>query len=105
LGVPHGAGRAMGPGPDRRTASDSSTSAALVDDVRRARACRLDRAGTEAPDGWAAAQCRAAVSLTGGAGLSVGAVESAGACGPAREESGVGRAQINSKVLHLFELV
>jgi hypothetical protein len=34
-----------------------------------------------------------------------GAVESAGARGPAREESGVGRAQMNSKVLHLFELV
>jgi hypothetical protein len=34
-----------------------------------------------------------------------GAVESAGARGPAREESGVGRAQINSKVLPLFELV
>jgi hypothetical protein len=34
-----------------------------------------------------------------------GAVESAGARGPACEESGVGRAQMNSKVLHLFELV
>jgi hypothetical protein len=45
--------------------------------------------GREAPDGWAAAQCRAAVPLTGGAGLSAGAVESAGARGPAREESGV----------------
>jgi hypothetical protein len=28
-----------------------------------------------------------------------------GACGPAREGAGVGRAQLNSKVLHLFELV
>jgi hypothetical protein len=34
-----------------------------------------------------------------------GVVESAGARGPAREESRVGRAQMNSKVLHLFELV
>jgi hypothetical protein len=45
------------------------------------------------------------VPLTGGAGLSVGAVESTGARGPVREESGVDRAQINSNVLHLFELV
>jgi hypothetical protein len=34
-----------------------------------------------------------------------GAVESTGARGPAGEESGVDRAQMNSKVLHLFELV
>jgi hypothetical protein len=53
-----------------------------------ARACRPDRAGREAPDGWAVAQCRAAVSLTGEVGLSVGAEESAGARGPAREGNG-----------------
>jgi hypothetical protein len=53
-----------------------------------ARACRPDRAGREAPDGWATAQCRAAVSLIGGAGLSAGAEESAGARGPVREENG-----------------
>jgi hypothetical protein len=29
----------------------------------------------------------------------------AGACGPAREGTEVGRTQLNSKVLHLFELV
>jgi hypothetical protein len=46
-------------------------------------------AGREAPDGWAVAQCRAAVPLTGGVGLSTGAVESAGARGLVREESGV----------------
>jgi hypothetical protein len=57
-------------------------------------------------DRWAAAQCRAAVPLTGGSGLSAGAVRGrAGACGPAREGTEVGRAQLNSKVLHLFELV
>jgi hypothetical protein len=54
-----------------------------------ARACRPDRAGREGADGWAAAQRRAKVPLTGGAGLSAGAVESADARGPAREESGV----------------
>jgi hypothetical protein len=60
----------------------------LVGYVRRARACRTER-GREASDGWAAAQCRAAVPLTGGAGLSAGTVESAGARGPTREESRV----------------
>jgi hypothetical protein len=54
----------------------------------RVRASRTER-GREAPDGWAAAQCRATVPLTGGLSLSAGAVESAGARGPAREESGV----------------
>jgi hypothetical protein len=59
-----------------------------------ARACagRTER-WREASDGWAAAQCRAAVPLTGGAGLSAGAVESAGARGLAREESGVAEAR------------
>jgi hypothetical protein len=73
----------VGPGPDQRSSLDSGLSAALTDDMRRTRACRPDSAGREAPDGWAAAQCRAVVSLTGGAGLS------AGARGPAREESGL----------------
>jgi hypothetical protein len=36
---------AVGPGPDWRTAPDSGPSAALTGDVRRARACRPDRAG------------------------------------------------------------
>jgi hypothetical protein len=82
-------GGAMGPGPDRRASPGSGPSAVLVGDVRRVRVCRPDRAGREGADGWVAAQCRAAVPLTGGAGLSAGAVESAGVCGPAREESGV----------------
>jgi hypothetical protein len=82
-------GGAVGPSPDRRTALGSGPSAALAGDVRRARTCRPDRAGREGADKWATAQCRAAVSLTGGAGLSAGTVESAGARGPAREESGV----------------
>jgi hypothetical protein len=67
-------GGAMGPSPDRRTMPGSSPSAALAGDVRRARACRPDRAGREGADGWATAQCRASVPLTGGAGLSPGAV-------------------------------
>jgi hypothetical protein len=63
-------GGAVGPGPDRQTALGSGPSAALAGDVRRARVCRPDRAGREMTDRWAAAQCRAAVPLTGGAGLS-----------------------------------
>jgi hypothetical protein len=52
-------------------------------------ACRPDRAGREGADGWAAAQYRAVVPLTGGSGLLAGAVESTGAYGSAREESRV----------------
>jgi hypothetical protein len=48
----------------------------------RARAGRIERE-REASDGWVVTKCRAAVPLTGGTGLS------AGARGPAREESGV----------------
>jgi hypothetical protein len=62
----------VGPDPDRRSSPGSGPSATLMDNVRRARTCRPDRAGREAPDGWAAAQCRAAVPLTGGADLSAG---------------------------------
>jgi hypothetical protein len=82
-------GSAMGPGPDQRVSPGSGPSAALAGDGRRTRACRPDRAGREGANRWAAAQCRAVVPLTGGASLSAGAVESAGARGPAREESGV----------------
>jgi hypothetical protein len=82
---------AVGPGPDRRSSPGSGLSTALAGDVRRACASRPDRAGREGGDGWAAAQCRAAVPLTGGAGLSAGAVESAVSRGPAREEGGVGK--------------
>jgi hypothetical protein len=89
VGVPHGTGGAVGPGLDWRASPGSGPSVALAGDVRRVRACRPDRAGREGADRWAAAQCRAVVPLTGGAGLSAGAVESAGARGPAREESGV----------------
>jgi hypothetical protein len=80
---------AVGPGPNRRTAPGSGPSAANTGDVRRARACRPDRAEREGVDGWAAAQCRAAVPLTGGASLSAGAVECVVTRGPAREEGGV----------------
>jgi hypothetical protein len=79
----------MGPSPDWRTAPDSGSSAALAGDVHCARACRPDRAGREGADRWGATHCRAAVPLTGGAGMLAGAVESAGARGPAHEESGV----------------
>jgi hypothetical protein len=77
---------------------------ARAGDVRCA-CCRpkTERGGT---DRWAAAQCRAAVPLTGGSGLSAGVARGhAGACGPAREGTEVSRAQLNSKVLYLFELV
>jgi hypothetical protein len=56
--------------------------------VARARVGRTQR-GREAPDGWVAAQCQAAMPLIGGASLSAGVVESAAARGPAREESGL----------------
>jgi hypothetical protein len=61
------------------------------------RAGRTER-GIERANGWAAAQCRVAVPLTGGAGLSVGAGRArarvrscADACGLAREETETGR--------------
>jgi hypothetical protein len=61
----------VGCGPDRRTAPGSGLSAALTGDVHRARVAGGNREGREASDGWAAAQCRAAVPLADGAGLSV----------------------------------
>jgi hypothetical protein len=75
VGVPRGAGGAVGPGPDWRASPGSGPSVALVGDVCRARACRSDRAGREGAKRWAVAQCQVAVPLTGGAGLSAGAVE------------------------------
>jgi hypothetical protein len=58
----------------------------------------------EASDGWAVAQCRAAVPLTGGAGLSVGAGRARARVGqPEKKQRRVAR--MHSKVLHLFELV
>jgi hypothetical protein len=88
----------VGPGPDRRAAAGSGPSAACANDVPRAR-CRPETERGRGANRWAAAQCRAAVPLTGGSSLL------AGACGPAREGAGVGRAHLNSKVFHLFELV
>jgi hypothetical protein len=75
-GVPWGLAPISGRRPAAARARRSRATCAA-----RARAGRTKRG--EAPDGWAAAQCQAAVSLTGGAGLS------AGVRGPAREESGV----------------
>jgi hypothetical protein len=54
-------GGAVGPGPDQRMVPGSGPSTALMDDVRRTRTCRPDRAGREGADGWAAAQCGAVV--------------------------------------------
>jgi hypothetical protein len=73
-----------------------------------ARALPAETERGEASDGWAAAQCRAAVSLTGGAGLSACAGRARVArrrawAGPRRKRGG--QAQMNSKVSHLFELV
>jgi hypothetical protein len=88
VGVPHGAEVPWGLAPTggrRPTTARAQRSQATC----AARACRPDRARREGADGWVAAQCRAAVPLTGGAGLSAGAVESVVARGPAHEESGV----------------
>jgi hypothetical protein len=89
-------GGAVGPSPDRRTAPGSGPSAALVGDVRRVHSG--NREGREASDGWVATQYRAAVPLTGGAGLSAGvgrawawARSCVDARGLAREETETGR--------------
>jgi hypothetical protein len=79
----------MGPDPDWLASPGSGLSAALAGDMHRARTCQPDRAEREGAYRWVVAQCWAAVPLTGRAGLLAGAVESAGARGPAREESGV----------------
>jgi hypothetical protein len=59
-------------------------------------------------DRWAVAQCRVAVPLTGGSGLSAARGRESRThgrtwAGPRRKRSG--RAQMNSIVLYLFELV
>jgi hypothetical protein len=89
VGVPHDAGMPWGlaqSGRRRPAAARARRSWATC--AARTRAGRTER-GREASDRWATAQCRAAVPLTGGVGLSAGAVESAGVRGPAREESRV----------------
>jgi hypothetical protein len=97
----------MGPGLDQRAAPASARARrGRVTCATRARAGRTERG--EASDGWVVAQCRAAVPLAGGAGLSAGAGRAWVArghawAGPRRKRGG--RAQMNSKVLHLFELV
>jgi hypothetical protein len=95
----------VGPGPDRWAAPSSGPSTAYAGDVRRAR-CRPETEWGVGAVRWAAAQCRVAVPLTGGSSLLVGVERGrAGSCGPTREGAEVGRARLNSKVLHLFELV
>jgi hypothetical protein len=92
-------GDAVGPGLDRRMAPDSGPSAALVGNVRCARACRPDRAGERCRTvlgGGATDRWGQPVSGRGGERGRAGA-------GPRRKRGG--RAQMNSKVLHLFELV
>jgi hypothetical protein len=60
----------------------------------------------EMSDGWAVAQCRAAVPLTGRAGLSAGAGRARAWVRGCVDEKKQGRAaRMHSKVLHLFELV
>jgi hypothetical protein len=86
-------------------------SAARVGDVHRARACRLDREGREASDGWAEAQCQAAVPLTGVAGLSAARTGMGRGRAVARtrvgrpEKKGSWAARMHSTVLDFFELV
>jgi hypothetical protein len=93
-GVPHGAGGAVGPGPDWRTAPDSCPSAALAGDVHaRALSAETERGERRLTGG--PAQCRVAVPLTGRYGLSA-ARESMGcgradARGPVREEKEMDR--------------
>jgi hypothetical protein len=107
VGVPRGAAVPWGLAP-------TSGRHPVVARVRRsrvtcaARALPAETERGEASDGWAAAQCRAAVSLTGGAGLSAGAGRARVArrrawAGPRRKRGC--QAQMNSKVSHLFELV
>jgi hypothetical protein len=104
-------GGVVGPGPDRRAAPGSGLSAARVGDVHRARACRLDREGREASDGWAEAQCQAAVPLTGVAGLSAARTGMGRGRAVARtrvgrpEKKGSWAARMHSTVLDFFELV
>jgi hypothetical protein len=73
--------------------------------------CPAETERGEASDGWAAAQCRATVPLTSGAGLSAGVGRAqarvrscADVRGSAREETDTAT-RMHSKVLHLFELV
>jgi hypothetical protein len=89
VGVPRGAGVSWGLAPTggrRPAAARAWRSRATC--AARARAVRTGR-GRDPSDGWVGAQCRTAVPLIGGAGLSAGVLESVGARGPAREESGV----------------
>jgi hypothetical protein len=96
----------VGLGPDWRTLPGSGLSAALTGDVRRACVAGGNRKGREASDGWATAQYRAAVPLTGGASLSAGAGRARARARVGRPEKRRGRAaRMHSKVLHLFELV
>jgi hypothetical protein len=84
-------GGVVGPGPDQRAAPGSGPSALRMSNVRRA--CVADRKQRGGTDRWVASQCRAAVPLTGGFGLSAGAGQRAGrsARGSAREGTEVGR--------------
>jgi hypothetical protein len=83
VGVPRGAGMPWGLAPTGGWCPAAGRTRRLrATCVARARAGRTEL-GREASDGWATAQCRAAVPLKGRASLSAGA----GARGPAREET------------------
>jgi hypothetical protein len=104
VGVPRGVGVQWGlASTGGRRPAVARARRSRVTCVVRARAGRTER-GREGADGWVVAQCRAAVSLTGGAGLSAGAGRAWARVG--RPEKKRGRAvRMHSKILHLFELV
>jgi hypothetical protein len=104
VGVPRGAGVPWGlalTGRRRPAAAQARRSRATC--AARARAGRTKR-GREGADGWAAAQCRAVVQLTGGASLSAGAGRARARVGrPEKKRRRVTR--MHSTVFDLFELV
>jgi hypothetical protein len=107
VGVPRGAGVPWGPAPtDGRRLAVARARRSWAKCAARTLLAKTERG--EASDGWAAAQCRAAVPLTRGAGLSVGAgrVRVGARARVGRPEKKAGwPSQMNSNVSHLFELV
>jgi hypothetical protein len=97
VGVPRGAGVSWGLAPtDGWRLAAARAQRSWVTCAARALPAETERGETS--DGWAAAQCRTAVPLTGGATLSAGAGRARArvrgcvdARGPAREETGTGR--------------
>jgi hypothetical protein len=100
VGVPRGAGVPWGLAPiSRRRQAAARARRSRATCAVRTLPAETERGETS--DGWAAAQCRAAVPLTGGAGLSAGVGRArarvrdcADARGPAREETETGRPDV-----------